>query len=143
MEVFGRDKKKILWEVVDYHIVEEPTDHEEIGLWGFDLKFLDEDEEGVVREGSSDFPYLIMLIKLWPGNWNNQLKRMNQKADEDNGKASGKINLRYRKVCRFSSNEFWKNIGCLVSAPTFSLGRSRLWEKEEDIKLSGKKKKRC
>ena len=71
-----------------------------------------------------------MLIKLWPGNRTNQLKRMNQKVDEDNGKALGKGNVRYRKVRRFSRNEFWKNIGCLVSAPTFGLGGSRLWEKE-------------
>ena len=58
-----------------------------------------------------------------------QLKRMIQKVDEDNGKALNKGNVRYRKVFRFSSNEFWKNIGCLVSAHTFGLGRSRLWEK--------------
>ena len=40
------------------------------------------------------------------------------------------------------SCEFWKNIGCLVSAPTFGLGGSRLWEKEEELKLSGNKRKR-
>ena len=34
MEVVGNDKKKILWEVVNDHAVEEPTDHEEIGLRG-------------------------------------------------------------------------------------------------------------
>ena len=31
-------------------------------------------------------PYLKMLIKLWPGDWIDQLKRMNQKVDEENGK---------------------------------------------------------
>ena len=128
--------------MVDDHVVEEPTDHEGIGLRGFDFNIFDEDEKGVEREGSSEFPYLLMLIKLWPGDWINQLKRTNQKVDEDSGKTSNKGNVRYRKVCRFSSNEFWKNIGCLVSAPTFGLGGSRLWEKEEDIKLSGNKSKR-
>ena len=97
----------------------------------------------VVREGSSGFPNLPMLIKLCPGDWTSQLKMMNQKVDDDNGKALNKVNVQYRKVRRFSSNEFWKTIGCLVSASTFSLGGSRLWEKEEDIKLSGKKRKRC
>ena len=53
-----------------------------------------------------------------------------------------KGNVRYWKVRRFSSCEFWKNIGCLVSAPTFGLGGSRLWEMEEEQKLSGKKRKR-
>ena len=70
-----------------------------------------------------------MLIKLWPWNWKTMLKRINQNMDKENGKTFGKGNVKYQKVCRFPSNEFWKNIGCLVSAPTFSLGGSRLWEK--------------
>ena len=127
MEVVDHDRKKFIWESVDDHAVEEPSDHEEIGLRGFDFNFFDEDEEGVVREGSIDFPYLIMLSKLWPGNCKTQLKRVNQKVDEDNGKALVKGNGWYRKVCRFSSNKFWKNIGCLVSDPTFGIGGSRLW----------------
>ena len=103
---------------------------------------LDKDEKGVGREGSSELPYLLMLIKLWPGYWKTQLKRMNHKVDEENGKSLVKANGRYQKVCHFSSNEFWKMIGCLVSVPTFGLGGSRLWEKEEGIKISGKKRKR-
>ena len=47
-----------------------------------------------------------------------------------------KGNVRYRKFRPFSSCEFWKNIGCLVLAPTFGIGGSRLWEKEEEQKLS-------
>ena len=130
MEFVGHYKKKVLWEVIDNHVVEEPTDHEEIGLRGFDFNFFDKDDEGVVKERSSEFPYLLILIKLWPVNWNTQLKRTNQKVDEDNGKALVKGNVRYQKICRLSSNEFWKNIGCLISAPTFGLGGLRLWEKE-------------
>ena len=83
-----------------------------------------------------------MLIKLWPGDWIDQLKRMNRKVDEENGKQLNKGNDWYCKVRCFSSYEFWKNIGCLVSAPTFGIGGSRLWEKEEELKLSGKKKNR-
>ena len=72
--------------MINDHMVEELNDHEEIGIWGFDFNLFDKDEDGVVREGHSEFPYLLMLIKLWPGYWMNQLKRMNQKVDEDNGK---------------------------------------------------------
>ena len=61
--------------------------------------------------------------------------------DEENGKSLGKGNARYRKIRRISSNGFWKNVGCLVSAPTFGLGGSRIWEKEEDIDISGHKRK--
>ena len=77
-----------------------------------------------------------MLIKLWPGDWIDQLKRMNQKVYEENGKMLNKGNVRYCKVHRFSSNEFWKNIGCLVSAHTFGIGGSRMWDKEEGLNLS-------
>ena len=79
-----------------------------------------------------------MLIKLFLGYWISQLKRTNQKVDEENGKSLNKGNVRYQKVCRFPSNEFWKNIRCLVSAPTFGLWGSRLWDKEEDLKLNWK-----
>ena len=64
------------------------------------------------------------------------------KGDEENWKQRVKGNVRYRKVRCFSSCEFWKNIGCLVSVPTFGLWGSRLWEKEEEQKLSVKKRKR-
>ena len=83
-----------------------------------------------------------MLINLWTGDWISQLKMMNQKVDKENEKVLNKGNLWYRKVCNFSSNELWKNIVCLVSAPTFGIGGLRLWEKEEELNLSGKKRKR-
>ena len=67
---------------------------------------------------------------------------MDQKVDEDNGKALVKGNVRYQKFDRFSSNEFWKNIGCLVSESSFGLDGLRPWEKEEDLKISGNKGKR-
>ena len=41
MEVVGSEKNKVLWEVVDNHVVEEPTDHEEIGLRGLDFNLFD------------------------------------------------------------------------------------------------------
>ena len=62
VEFVGHDGKKVLWEVVNNHVVEEPTEHEDIGLWGFDFNYFDEDEEGVVRERSSEFPYVLMLF---------------------------------------------------------------------------------
>ena len=62
--------------------------------------------------------------------------------DEDNGKALVKGNGWYRKVRRFSSNEFWKNVGCLISDPIFGLGGSSLWDKEENMNISENNKKR-
>ena len=57
------------------------------------------------------------------------------------GKHLGKGNGWYRKFRRFPRNGFWKNIGCLVSDPTFGIGGSRLWEKEEGTNISGKNSK--
>ena len=62
--------------MVGDNVVGEPSDHEDTGLRGFDFNIFDEDEEGVVREGCSE-SYLKMLIKLWPGDWIDQLKRIN------------------------------------------------------------------
>ena len=39
LEFFVHDGKKVLWEVVKDHVVEEPNDHEEIGPQGFDFNF--------------------------------------------------------------------------------------------------------
>ena len=81
-----------------------------------------------------------MFMELCPGDWEDQLDRMNKKVDEDNGRGGNQHNWQFWKPRRFSRNEFWKNIGCLLSAPTFGLGGSILWEK--DPKISGKKRKR-
>ena len=48
----------------DDHSVEYTTDNEEIGLRGFDFNVFDKDEEGLVIEGFSKFPYLLILIRL-------------------------------------------------------------------------------
>ena len=45
MEVVGHDKKQVLWEVVDDHLTEEPSDHEEIELRGFYFNVFDKYEE--------------------------------------------------------------------------------------------------
>ena len=57
----------------------------------------------------------------------NQLKRTNIKVDKDHGKELNKGNVWSQKCCQFSSNEFWKSIGRIVSAPNFGFGGSRLW----------------
>ena len=63
-----------------------------------------------------------MLMNILTGHCNNLSERMNMKVYKDNCKAVGIVNGRYRNFFLFSSNEFWNNIGCLVSDPTFGLG---------------------
>ena len=83
----------------------------------------------MVEKSPVRFPYLIVSIKLCLGDWNNSLKSMNMKVDKDNGKSIVIGNGRYLKFRQFSSNEFWRIIGCLVSDTTFGLGGSILWDK--------------
>ena len=54
----------------------------------------------------------------------------------------GMVNGQDKRFWLFSSNGFWNNIGCLVSAPNFGLGRLRLWEKEEAQDICESKRKR-
>ena len=44
MEVVGSDRKKVLWKLLDDHVVEEVNYHDEIGLWGFNFNLRGEDE---------------------------------------------------------------------------------------------------
>ena len=60
----------------------------------------------MVIEVLSEYHYLLMLMNLLPGYWKYNLERMNMKFYEDNGKAVGMANVRYRKVGQFSGNEF-------------------------------------
>ena len=46
------------------------------------------------------------------------------------------------KSVGFQAMNFFKNLICLVSAPTFGLGGSRMLDKEEEIEISGKNIKR-
>ena len=65
---------------------------------GLLLIFLMKTRGGVGKELLIEYPYLLILIKIWPGYWNNQSERMNTKVDEDNGKSAGMMNGRYRNV---------------------------------------------
>ena len=67
MEVVGSDRKEVLWEVVDGHVIEEENDHEDTGLREFDFSFFDKDEKGVIIEGLSEYSYLLILMKQWTG----------------------------------------------------------------------------
>ena len=49
VEVSVQDGRKVIWEVVDYHVVEETTDHGEIGLRGFRFNLFGEDEKVLGR----------------------------------------------------------------------------------------------
>ena len=120
-------RKKVIWEVGNNHVVEEGVEHEELGLRGFDFYLFHEERGGYVGNDVKYFPYLLILIKLWPRHWEDQINRMNKKVDEDNGRGDPEWNELFQKLRRFSRNGFWKKNGCILSAPTFGLRGSKLW----------------
>ena len=78
VEVYNNDGKKLVWEFVNDHVVEEGVEHEELGLQGFGFNLFNEDRGVCVGEDVKELPYLLMLMKLWTGYWEEQLKRMNK-----------------------------------------------------------------
>ena len=106
VEVSCSDGKKVIWYFVDDHVVYERNGHDEIGVQGFGFNLFDEGGYGVFREEFSVYTYLFILTKIWPGDWNNHLERINMKVDKENGKSPLMVNGRYQEVWRFSSNEF-------------------------------------
>ena len=61
-----------------YHVIDEKEDYKEIGLRGFDYSLFEKKEGGGKQEGLYGSPYLKHLIKLWPGDWEEQMEKMNE-----------------------------------------------------------------
>ena len=67
VEVADKYRKKVIWEVVNDHVVEEGFEHEEIGLQGFGFNLFDQERELCVGDDVKELPYLLIIMKLWPG----------------------------------------------------------------------------
>ena len=50
-------------------MVEEGVKHEDLGLRGFYFILFNEDREGCVGDYVKELPCLLMLMKLYPGDW--------------------------------------------------------------------------
>ena len=57
--------------------------------------------EGFFGNNVKELPFWSMIIKLWPGNWEENLKRINKKVDEENGKGGTQENGTFRKLWHF------------------------------------------
>jgi len=56
------------------------------------------------------------LLKLWPGNWREQLKKLNAAIDEANKKA------RSRKIQQVDEDEWWSLWGIIILAAKVGKG---------------------
>ena len=68
-------------EFVDDHVVDAGVEYEELYLQGFDFNLFNEEREGCVGDDVKELPYLFMLMKLWPGDWEVQIHLMKKKVD--------------------------------------------------------------
>ena len=50
-------------------MLEEEVEHVDLGIQGFDFNSFDEEREGRGGYNVKELPYLLMLMKLWPGCW--------------------------------------------------------------------------
>ena len=107
------------------HVIDEKEDYKEIGLRGFDYSLFEEKEGGGEQEGLDGSPYLKHIIKLWPGDWEKQMEKMNEAVCMMNRvtlNGGGK-----QQVKIFTRQEFWKCIGCILSAVTYGKKGRKLW----------------
>ena len=98
VEVYYKDRKKVIWQVVDDHVVQEGVEYEELGILGFDFNLFDEEREGYVGYDVKELPYLLMIMKLWTSYWEEELYHMNKKVDQDNGIGETQKNGLFGKI---------------------------------------------
>ena len=97
----------IVWTCVKDHVIDEKEDYKYIGLRGFDYSLFYGKEGGGKREGLYGYPYLKHLIKLWPGDWEKQMEKMNEAVCMKNCvtlNGGGK-----RQVKKFTRQECWES----------------------------------
>ena len=107
------------------HITDEKEQYKAIGIRGFDYKLFEEEETGETRERLYGYTYLKYIIQLWPGDWVNQMKKMNEAVGMKNSltKAGGGKRL----VRPFIRQELWKCIGCVLLAVSYGKKGYMIW----------------
>ena len=116
---------KIVWTCAKDHVIEEKEYYKEIGLRGFDYSLFEENKGRGEQEGLDRSPYMKHLIKLWPGDWEKQMEKMNEAVCMKNRVTLNGGGKRQVKKC--TRQEFWKCIGCILSDVTYGKKGRKLW----------------
>ena len=79
--------------------------------------------------GRERINFLHLLIHLWPGNWQDQLKSVNERIKRDyEAEVENKRVGRVREIHEITENEFWKFWGILIVARIEGRKGERLWD---------------
>ena len=96
-----------------------------IVLRGFDYKSFEEEENGETRYELDGYPYLKYLIQLWPGDWAEQMAKMNEAVVMKNRfTMDGGGNQIVHPLIR---QELCKCIGCVLSEFTYGKKGHNIW----------------
>ena len=120
----GSGREAITWKVrgdVKKDTVKENVEfHKQIGIRGFDFEKKNECADGK----NSRINFLDLLIKLWPGDWKENLKKLNESFDDANSNRP----RRARKIHHATQNEFWVFFGILLIASIEGVQGGELWK---------------
>jgi hypothetical protein len=105
-----------------------PKEYRQIGLAGF---YFDRFSDRSLQSKDYSYPFLDLLLRLWPGDWKQQLRNLNDWIDKDN-----EDRAKAKKVKLVSESDFFKFLGVLISAAPLGKGGTALWEKSEAGKRS-------
>jgi hypothetical protein len=131
-----RNAEEYVWTLVEdsepYDTDPAPEEYQDgIGLVGFDFPELFKPE---TAGHAYNFPYLLLLQKMWPGDWRQQLRQLNLKIEATNAAERGKG----KKINGVSEQEWWVFIGIIISAGPQGKGGNKLWEKPSHHREAGR-----
>ena len=99
----------------------EVIEYTNIGLAGLDFERCFSEESIKSKNKDYDFPFLKLLQALWPGEWRQQLDRLNSYIEND----YNKNRVSKRRMSSISEKEWWTFIGILIGASPLGKGGNR------------------
>ena len=95
--------------------------HDILGIKGFNFN-----KKNVKANGKNDrINFLNLLKHLWPGDWKDNLAKMNQYIKKHNNNRKSQM---HKKVHMVSQNEFWKFFGLMLVARLEGIPGGDLWK---------------
>jgi hypothetical protein len=99
-----------------------PEEYKDIGLINHNFEVF---SESSLKSKEYKCPFFDLLLRFWPGHWQDQLRNLNLHIEDENVDRA-----KNKKVGLVSENEFWKFVGVLIAAAPLGKGGVHLWEKK-------------
>ena len=110
-----------------------PKEYRKIGLMDFDFGLFSEECLDINQEGEYKFSFGRLIKKLWPGDYKQQIRNMNEWVKDENERRMKAFYSQSREQRRLvkevSEHDFWRFIGIILLASVLKKGGSDLWER--------------